>query len=338
MKFLDSTKLRVVAGKGGDGMVAFMRAKFRPNLGPSGGNGGLGGDVILRGDKGLSTLASLRYGQIYRAENGGRGGPNNRTGHCGSAKTLRVPLGTKVYDAETGDYLNELTADGEELVIAKGGKRGYGNRSYMTSTNQAPRQASPGKEGDALDLRLELSLMADVGLVGFPNAGKSSMIRRLTDAKPLVADYPFSTLEPLLGVVDPSKRSGSYSSDFVIADIPGLIEGASLGKGLGHKFLRHIERTRILVFVLDGFGDQALDALEAYHKLHNELTQFDPKLGEKPSLIALNKKDLAIDSSQQSRLSAAFAQLGITCITVSAATGEGLIELERELVRLLADI
>ncbi len=282
--FLDQAEILVKAGDGGPGAVSFRRESFIPRGGPDGGDGGRGADVVLVGDRQLSTLLDYRYRQQYRAENGNRGEGGNRTGRSGEPLVLRVPLGTVVRDVEADEVLGELLADGEELVVARGGRGGRGNSQFATATNQAPRRADDGEAGEERRIALELKLIADVGLVGEPNAGKSTFLSAVSAATPKVADYPFTTLTPNLGVV---QLSGHRS--FVIADIPGIIEGAHEGKGLGHQFLRHIERTRTLAILVPA---DALEVQAEYDRLLAELHAYSEELAEKPHAVVFTKADL----------------------------------------------
>ena len=283
MQFIDQAEIEVEAGKGGDGIVAFRREKYVPAGGPSGGNGGRGGDVIFTAAVHLQTLLDFRYAHRFEAENGGRGGPNNRTGADGGDRIIQVPCGTVVYDADTDEILGDLVQPGQTLCVAKGGKGGLGNQHFLSNRNRAPEYALPGLPGEKRHLRLELKLLAEVGIIGLPNAGKSTLIAALSAARPKIADYPFTTLVPNLGVV--RKPSGDGT---VFADIPGLIEGAHLGTGLGHDFLRHIERTRLLLHLIDATAD---DPIAHYHTIQQELQAYGRGLSERPQILALNKID-----------------------------------------------
>lgn len=285
MKFIDSAEIFVKSGDGGKGHVSFRREKFVPKGGPDGGNGGKGGDVIFIATNDLNTLLDFHYTRKYLAENGKPGEKSNRSGRDGKDLKVKVPIGTMIYNSDTGELLADLTQDKQKEVIAKGGRGGLGNSNFATPTNQAPRYAQPGEPGVELNLRLELKLLADVGLVGLPNAGKSTLISVISAAKPKIADYPFTTLVPNLGVV----KIDDYKS-FVVADIPGLIEGASLGKGLGLQFLKHIERTRVLVFLLDINSD---NIQKDYEILCNELERYNTDLSYKPRIICISKSDTA---------------------------------------------
>jgi len=306
--FLDEKKIEVVSGRGGGGICSFRREKHVPLGGPDGGDGGDGGSVYLRAYEQYTTL--LDMGNIYRyaAEAGATGETANKTGKCGKSVYIDVPRGTIVRDSE-GRILTDLTEAGATWMAARGGAGGLGNSRFSSATNRAPRQHTSGKPGEKRILNLELKLMADVGLVGFPNAGKSSLVRKISSAKPKVADYPFTTIEPVLGIVRIKNQS------FVVADIPGLIEGASEGKGLGHRFLRHIERTKALLFVIDGFEE---NAWKCYCKLKKELEAFHPKLLEKKFIVALNKSDLDISKAKKE-----FTKHKQKVIDTCALSGEG---------------
>ncbi|MFT5143384.1 MAG: GTP-binding protein [Rhodothermales bacterium] len=284
MKFVDYVTAAIRSGHGGSGRLSFRRAKFEPMGGPDGGDGGEGGSVIVRGDKGLYTLLDLRYNRHHFAENGGNGGGALQSGKKGEDIVLRVPLGTVIRDADLGSVMGEVVTHGEEVILASGGRGGKGNTFFKSSTNQAPRHFQPGEEGEEFNVTFELKLMADVGLVGFPNAGKSTLVASISEARPKVADYPFTTLVPSLGVV----RVGDFQS-FVIADIPGIIEGAHEGKGLGIRFLKHIERNAILLFIIPIDAD---DPAEEYKVLLGELSSFNKDLLKKPRMIGITKTDL----------------------------------------------
>lgn len=316
MQFIDQVEIEVEAGKGGDGIVAFRREKYVPAGGPAGGNGGRGGDVILSAVENLQTLLDFKYAHRFQAENGGRGGPNNRTGADGSDRTIEVPCGTAIYDAETGEMLGDLVQPGETLCIAKGGKGGLGNKHFLSNRNRAPEYALPGLPGEIRTLRLELKLLAEVGIIGLPNAGKSTLISALSAARPKIADYPFTTLIPNLGVV--RKPSGDGT---VFADIPGLIEGAHLGTGLGHDFLRHIERTRLLLHLIDATSD---DPIANYHTIQQELHAYGRGLAERPQILALNKID-AVEPEIVDALVTQLSQLSqVPVFQISAVAQIGL--------------
>lgn len=283
MQFIDQSEIEVQGGNGGDGLVAFRREKYVPAGGPSGGNGGRGGSVIFKAVERLQTLLDFQYNHIFKADDGQRGGPNNRTGASGHDRIIEVPCGTMVYDAETGELLGDLTQPEQTLCVAKGGKGGLGNQHFLSNNNRAPERALPGLPGEARFLRLELKLLAEVGIIGLPNAGKSTLIAALSAARPKIADYPFTTLVPNLGVV--RKPSGDGT---VFADIPGLIEGAHLGVGLGHDFLRHVERTRLLLHLLDVTSE---DPIADYHTIQDELIAYGRGLADRPQIIALSKID-----------------------------------------------
>ncbi|MCY4597280.1 MAG: GTPase ObgE [Bryobacterales bacterium] len=323
--FIDEATIKVKAGKGGDGCVAFRREKFVPRGGPAGGDGGDGGHVVLRSTSRLSTLTHFRFQPEQKAEKGRQGEGSNCTGRTGRDLVLDVPAGTLVYDAETGELLHDFNAPDMEFCVAQGGQGGRGNAHFKSSTNRAPRFAEDGTEGQSMTLNLRLKLLADVGLVGFPNAGKSTLIARISAARPKIADYPFTTLQPNLGVVD----LGDFDS-FVVADIPGLIEGAHEGHGLGDRFLRHIERTKILVHLVDLSDESGRDPVGDYEVITNELSCFSHELVEKPCLVAGSKIDAMQDPGRLEALKAHCATLGISFQAISSVTGQGLDSLLRE--------
>lgn len=290
MNFIDEVVFEVQGGHGGDGCVSFRREKYVPKGGPDGGDGGFGGSVVLQVVANVSTLIDHRHKRLYKAKRGQHGSGSRRHGKAGEWVRIPVPRGTMVYDADTGERIGDLVEDQQELVVAKGGLGGRGNANFATPTRQVPDFATPGKPGAMRRLRLELKLLADVGLVGLPNAGKSTLLATLSAAKPKIADYPFTTLVPNLGIV----KYGEYNS-FVMADIPGLIEGAAQGKGLGDRFLRHVERTRVLVFLIESQEEQPE---EVYQTLLRELSQFDPGLLDKPRVICFSKIDLLLEEEQ----------------------------------------
>lgn len=324
MKFIDEAEVEVLAGNGGDGCAAFLREKYRPRGGPAGGDGGDGGDVIFRVDPGLSTLLDFKFQRRLRAGNGEGGRGKHQYGKRGDDCVVRVPLGTVIHDIETSERIADLNTKDAWVIGAHGGRGGRGNMHYATSTNQAPRYAQPGTPGEEKRLRLELRLMADVGLVGFPNVGKSSLITRVSAARPRVADYPFTTLVPHLGVVRIDEEGS-----FVLADIPGLIEGAHEGHGLGDRFLRHVSRTQLLIHMLDVGGLSGREPEHDFETINRELTAFDPHLAERPQIVVANKLDLSDARETYERLREDFARRGIELWGISAATGEGVAELIR---------
>jgi GTP-binding protein len=325
MDFIDEAEVEVQGGRGGNGCVSFRREKFVPKGGPDGGDGGHGGSVLVRADPNLSTLFGLRHRRRFRAEDGENGKGKNMHGKDGKDIVIRLPRGTVVLDPSTDAVLGDLTEVGQEMVVARGGRGGKGNMNFATPTLQAPDFAKPGLEGQNLRIRLELKLLADVGLVGLPNAGKSTMLAAVSAARPKIADYPFTTLIPNLGIV----QYGEYNS-FVMADIPGLLEGAHLGKGLGDQFLRHIERTRVLVFLIESTSESP-EAVFAV--LMNELGSYNPELLEKPRILVLTKIDL-LAAEQRKDLPARIKD--DRCFAVSAATGEGMRPLLDAMVESLA--
>ncbi|CAN1213090.1 GTPase ObgE [Tumidithrix helvetica PCC 7403] len=312
MQFIDQVEIHVKGGKGGDGLVAFRREKYVPAGGPSGGNGGNGGSVIFLAVSDLQTLLDLRFQKIYKADDGKRGGTSNMTGARGSDRVIKVPCGTVVINSETEEVMGDLTEHGQTFVVAKGGKGGMGNKYFLSNSNRAPEYALPGLEGEEFELRLELKLIAEVGIIGLPNAGKSTLISVVSSARPKVADYPFTTLVPNLGVV--SKPSGD---GVVFADIPGLIEGAAMGIGLGHDFLRHVERTRLLLHMVDMTAE---DPLGNYHTIQSELDAYGHGLSEKPQILVLNK----LDAVEPEQVEAIASQFPSKPIIISAAAQKGL--------------
>src|SRR5882724_4477313 len=330
MQFIDEARIHIRAGDGGKGAVAFRREKFVPKGGPSGGDGGDGASVVLVVDEGLSTLLDFRYKKEYQAPSGQAGSNKDKYGRGGDDLVLRVPPGTQVHDEATGERIVDLHARGERFVLAKGGQGGRGNIHFATSTDRAPRRAEPGLPGEERSVRLDLKLLADVGLLGFPNVGKSSLIARISAARPKIADYPFTTLGPNLGMV---RLSGERS--FVVADIPGLIEGAHAGAGLGDRFLRHVERTRVLVHLIDATAGPARAPLRDFDAINRELALFDPALAERPQLVVLNKTDLTDVAAARRKLVASFARRKIRLLAISAATGEGVPALLEEIWKVL---
>jgi GTP-binding protein len=332
MKFVDEVRIKVKAGDGGDGAVAWRREKFIPRGGPAGGDGGDGGDVVLVVDPQLSTLLDYRYVREHRARSGGHGMGSDMNGPNGPPLELRVPPGTVVTDAGSGEQLADLGAPGTRFVVAKGGKGGLGNMNFATSTNQAPRFAEPGTKGEERDLVLELKLLADVGIVGFPNAGKSTLISRVSRARPKIADYPFTTLVPNLGVV------GWREKSFVVADIPGLIEGAHEGQGLGHQFLRHVERCRVLVHLVDGAPpDEGRTPKGDLDAIDRELALYSEELARKPQIVAVNKVDVPGAREAARKLASALARRKVKreVVAISAVTGEGVPQLLDAVARVL---
>lgn len=324
--FVDEAKIRVASGAGGNGCMAFRREKFVPRGGPSGGDGGRGGDVIMESSEKHNTLVHFRFNPEYKAQRGRHGEGSNRTGAEGEDIILKVPVGTMVYDEDTGELVHDFREPNERVIIAKGGKGGRGNARFATPTHQAPRECEPGKPGVERHLRLELKLLADVGLVGYPNAGKSTLISRISAARPKIADYPFTTLQPNLGVVALGEVQDMIS--FVVADIPGLIEGASEGAGLGTRFLRHIERTRLLVHLVDvsdasGRPDTAKD----FEVIMGELANFGAGLEHKPMIVVASKMDAA-NKDKLAKLKRNAKKQKLDLFPISAVTGEGIEELK----------
>jgi len=333
MKFVDEARILVEAGNGGDGVASFRREKFVPFGGPDGGDGGRGGSVFLVANSGLNTLADFRFTTTYRAEHGQRGAGSQSTGRSGADLHIQVPLGTAVHDADTGELIGDLTRHGDTLLVARGGRGGLGNVHFKSSTNRAPRRFIPGSAGEHRELALELQVLADVGLLGLPNAGKSTLLRAVSEARPKVADYPFTTLHPHLGVV----RVGPERS-FVMADIPGLIEGAAEGAGLGIRFLKHLSRTRILLHLVDIAPlDPEAEPVKAVKALAAELEKFSPELAERERWLVLNKIDLLPPEEREAQAQAIAQGLRWTgpVFSVSAATGLGCKELSARLMERL---
>ena len=327
--FIDYAVIEVTAGNGGNGAVAFRREKFVPKGGPAGGNGGKGGNIIVQAHHNLNTLLDFRYKRKYNAENGAPGGNSLKDGKNGKDLIIKVPVGTIIKDFESGEILFDLDTDGNSVILAKGGKGGKGNSNFATSTNQTPRYAENGKPGEYKKVIFELKLLADVGLVGFPNAGKSTLISTISSARPKIADYPFTTLEPNLGIV----KYGDYDS-FTVADIPGIIEGAHKGRGLGHKFLRHIERTKIVLFLIDITSE---DYQEDFNVLFNELKNYSKKLTKKKMLISLSKADL-VEKEKITRISKIkIGKDGQHPFIFSSVSGYGIKKLKDELWKALND-
>ncbi len=320
--FIDVARVSMKAGKGGNGIVAWRKEKYEPAGGPYGGDGGNGGSIILRADEGIRTLMDYRYKRSYVAENGEDGRTKKQFGKAGADTILRLPVGTLVKDQETGKVIVDLKEKGQEFVIVKGGKGGRGNAKFATSTRQAPGFAEAGRKGQERNIILELKLLADVGLVGFPNVGKSTLLSIVSAAKPKIANYHFTTLKPNLGVVKVAEEKS-----FVIADIPGLIEGASSGAGLGHEFLRHIERTRVLVHVLDVSASEGRNPIEDFYKINQEIFEYNEKLKTKPQIIAANKTDLPSSDEWLEKVKKEFEKQGIQVYEISAATNKGIKDL-----------
>ena len=329
--FVDQARIRVKAGDGGNGCVAFRREKFVPRGGPSGGDGGRGGDVIMESSEKHNTLVHFRFNPEYKGERGRHGEGSNCTGREGDDVLLQVPVGTVVYDEMTGELVHDFAGPDERVIIAKGGRGGRGNSRFATSTHQAPREHEQGFPGEERALRLELKLLADVGLVGFPNAGKSTLISRISAARPKIADYPFTTLQPNLGVVVVGEAPDDYS--FVVADIPGLIEGASEGAGLGMQFLRHIERTRLLVHLVDvSDASGRPDPTKDYEVITKELANFGAGLDNKPTIVVASKID-AVNKDMLAKLKRYCKRKKLELFAISAVTGEGVDELKWEMAR-----
>jgi len=333
MKFVDEARIHVKAGDGGNGCVSFRRERFIPRGGPNGGDGGKGGDVILQADTQLSTLLDLTYPKPFRAQKGQHGKGKDQTGKNGEDLTIRIPAGTLIRDDQTEEVLQDLLFDGQQYIVAEGGRGGRGNARFATPTLRAPRHAQKGEKGQERWLRLELKLLADVGLMGYPNVGKSTFLSRISSARPKIADYPFTTLVPNLGVV----RREDHQS-FVVADIPGLIEGASKGAGLGLTFLRHVERTRLLIHLLDISEEPSRDAVKDYHALNQELKASPHSLQEKTQFIALNKIDLPSVRERAKDIENQFERMGLRLYLISGQTGEGVGELMETVSRTLASI
>ena len=324
--FIDEAKIRVKAGDGGNGCMAFRREKFVPRGGPSGGDGGKGGDIIMESSERHNTLVHFRFNPEYKAERGRHGEGSNKTGREGEDTILKVPVGTIVYDDATGELVHDFSASDERRVVARGGRGGRGNARFATSTHQAPRECEPGRPGEERVFRLELKLLADVGLVGFPNVGKSTLISRISAARPKIADYPFTTLEPNLGVVLVGEAPDDIS--FVVADIPGLIEGAHEGHGLGTQFLRHIERTRLLVHLIDvSDGSGRPDPVDDFKVIMNELASFGAGLEAKPIIVVASKIDVA-NADKLAALKKHCRKLKLMLFPISAVTGEGIDKLK----------
>lgn len=323
--FADRARIFVRSGKGGDGHVSFRREKYVTNGGPDGGDGGHGGDVIFVVDEGLNTLVDFRHIRKYKAQDGEEGGKKNCRGKDGSDIIIKVPAGTVIREAESGKVIMDMSGDNKRVVLLKGGRGGCGNQHYATSTMQAPKYAQPGQEAKELELILELKVIADVGLVGFPNVGKSTFLSRVTNARPKIANYHFTTLNPNLGVVDLDDGNG-----FVIADIPGLIEGASEGIGLGYEFLRHIERTKVIIHIVDAAGTEGRDPIQDIYAINKELEAYNPDIAKHPQVIAANKLDVLTDEEAEKAVAAIRAEFepqGMEVYPISAVSGQGVREL-----------
>lgn len=336
MKFFDEATISVIAGNGGNGAASFRREKYVPRGGPDGGDGGRGGSIRMVADRNLNTLIDYRYTRIFRAAHGENGRGADCYGKGGDDLVLHVPVGTVVTDAGANEVLADLNEDGASAVVARGGNGGLGNLHFKSSTNRAPRQTTPGERGEARELKLELKVLADVGLLGMPNAGKSTFIRAVSAARPKVADYPFTTLQPNLGVV----RVGENQS-FVVADIPGLIRGASEGAGLGHRFLKHLQRTRLLLHLIDIVPlDSATDPVADAHAIVDELRRYDEGLYRKPRWVVLNKIDLIPADERDDRIAAIARELGLPgpVHAISAVTGEGCQQLVRDIMNFISTL
>jgi GTP-binding protein len=340
--FVDEAKIYVKAGSGGDGCVAFRREKFVPRGGPSGGDGGHGGSIFLEANPNDNTLLRYRYNREFKADRGRHGEGSNCTGHTGDEMVLQVPVGTLVFDAQTGETLADLATPGQRVLVAHGGRGGRGNQHFAKPWHQAPREHEEGQAGDELHLRLELKLLADVGLVGFPNAGKSTLISVISAARPKIANYPFTTLEPNLGVVNADGGTGKEGRElgrtFVVADLPGLIEGAHLGAGLGMRFLRHVERTRLLVHLIDTSDVSDADPVKSFEIISGELHAFSESLMHKPMIVVATKLDATTDRTRLDALREFCAARKLEFHAISAPTGEGVRDLVRSIANALDKI
>ena len=319
MKFIDEAKISVASGDGGKGAVSFRREKFVPRGGPDGGQGGRGASVVFASERNMASLLDFRYKRIYKADHGGHGMGKDKSGKDGEDLVISVPVGTVISEFDTGEILFDFTEDGERFTCASGGRGGKGNAHFKSSTNQAPKYAQPGEPGAELTLKLELKLLADVGIIGFPNAGKSTFISRVSAAKPRIADYPFTTLAPNLGVV----QYGKFGS-FVIADIPGLVKGAHSGKGLGTRFLKHVERTSLFIHMIDLSPETGREPDEDFETINLELEAFNPELSTRLQVVALNKTDIADPDERASGLLNLLSDKGIKVFSISAVTGDGI--------------
>jgi GTP-binding protein len=335
--FVDEAKILVKAGNGGNGCVAFRREKYVPRGGPSGGDGGHGGSIYLEANPNDNTLLRYRYNREFKADRGRHGEGSNCTGHSGGDMILQVPIGTLAYDAQTGETIADLAVPGQRVLVAQGGRGGRGNQNFAKPWHQAPREHEDGFPGEERHLRLELKLLADVGLVGFPNAGKSTLISVISAARPKIANYPFTTLEPNLGVVNADGGTGGHGTElgrtFVVADLPGLIEGAHLGAGLGIRFLRHVERTRLIVHLIDTSDSSVDDPIHSFQVINGELDAFSPSLVEKPMIVVATKLDATTDRTRLEALQDFCTQRNLEFHSISAVAGEGV----KDLVRSIAD-
>ena len=335
--FVDEAKIVVKAGDGGNGCVAFRREKYVPRGGPSGGDGGNGGSIYLEANPNDNTLLRYRYNREFKADRGRHGEGSNCTGHSGEDMILQVPIGTMVYDGESNATLADLATPGQRILVAQGGRGGRGNQHFAKPWHQAPREHEDGHPGEERNLRLELKLLADVGLVGFPNAGKSTLISVISAARPKIANYPFTTLEPNLGVVNADGGTGGHGTElgrtFVVADLPGLIEGAHEGAGLGIRFLKHVERTRLLVHLIDCSDGTDADPIHSFEVINSELKAFSESLAEKPIIVVASKLDATTDTTRVEELRAFCAKQNLPFHSISAAAGTGV----KELVRAIAD-
>ncbi len=335
MQFIDEAKITVISGNGGSGCVSFRREKFVAKGGPNGGDGGNGGDIVIVANSNMSSLLDFKYSKEYRARNGQPGKGKNQHGSSAAELVIPVPAGTVVKSSEDGEVIADLTRNGQRFTVAEGGRGGRGNSKFASATNQAPRRAEEGKKGRKREIKLELKLLADVGIIGLPNAGKSTLISKISAARPKIADYPFTTLVPNLGVVN----YGDHQS-FVIADIPGIIEGAHTGMGLGIRFLKHVERTRLLIHLIDLDPSSPKDCMEDYKKINSELKRYSKELAEKPQIVALNKVDIHEARQRSEQVARRFEKENIDTLCVSAVTGEGcekLIYLISERLKLLTE-
>lgn len=340
MQFIDSTEIFVRSGDGGNGMVSFKTASNKPKLGADGGDGGWGGDVVVVGNRQINTLSNLRYKHRFIAHDGVRGGSNGKTGGNGEDIEIVVPLGTEIYEAKSGRLLCEILGEGQRAIIAQGGHKGVGNMRFLSSSHQAPVEYTEGGLGVEMEVRVELKLLADVGLAGLPNAGKSTLLSVLSSARPRIADYPFTTLTPNLGVVELKERGEYNLQSFVMADVPGLIEGASEGKGLGHAFLRHLERTKVIAFVIDALPMDGAHPVDTLELLRTELESYDAKLASRKGVVILNKADVATDDEEFAAIAESKKQieaLGFEVFVISAILRDGLVDLKARLYDLVIE-